>query len=109
MTTEKVAQIVQVIVDGYQPEKVILFGSYARGEGTKDSDLDLMIIKETDEPYNHRSQKVRSLFSPYPCAMDLFIYTQKEFERLKNYKSLLPHIALNEGIVMYDRGNSNLG
>jgi uncharacterized protein len=109
MTIDKVKKIIQTIVQDYEPEKVILFGSYARGEENKDSDLDLMIIKETYEPYNHRAHRVRSLFNPYPCAMDLFIYTQKEFERLKNFKSLIPHIASKEGIVIYDRGNSNLG
>ncbi|MFP4250904.1 MAG: nucleotidyltransferase domain-containing protein, partial [Armatimonadota bacterium] len=42
---EKVQEIIQKIVEGYDPEKIIVFGSYARGDWTEDSDLDLLVVK----------------------------------------------------------------
>jgi predicted nucleotidyltransferase len=46
---KKLDKMVKKIVQAYKPEKIILFGSYAYGDPNRDSDLDLLIIKETDE------------------------------------------------------------
>jgi len=56
---EVIQAVVQKIVAGYEPEKVILFGSYAHGEPDEDSDIDLLIIKETPERFLDRLDRVR--------------------------------------------------
>ena len=93
---KEILQIIKVIAEGYDPEKIILFGSYARGKAHDDSDLDLFIIKKTKEPYLQRSRTVRRLFRPYPCAMDIFVYTPEEYNKNNNIPGFLPYIAVNE-------------
>ncbi len=56
-------KIVRRVVDSYQPEKIILFGSYAYGEPDEDSDLDLLIIKKTSERFIDRLMTVRKIVS----------------------------------------------
>ncbi len=84
LTTAQIREIIQTIVNGYNPEKVYLFGSYANGTARKDSDLDICVIKETNERAIDRRVKVQSLFNPYPHSMDILVYTPGEFEERKN-------------------------
>lgn len=98
-------EVINTIIKGYLPSKIILFGSYAKGTETESSDLDLLVIKETDEPKYRRSASVRKLFRSQPCAMDILVYTPREYEQLLNYKSLIPYIATKEGKVIYEAGN----
>lgn len=61
-------------------ERVILFGSYARGDAKDDSDVDIMIIAESKLPRFKRSRELYKMFIPYPFSMDLLVYTPKEIE-----------------------------
>jgi predicted nucleotidyltransferase len=60
---QEIEQIVRRIAEGYRPLKVILFGSYAYGEPTEDSDIDLLIVKETSERFIDRWVTVRELIA----------------------------------------------
>lgn len=60
---ETIQQIVDRLVAGYQPERVILFGSFAYGRPDDDSDIDLLIVKETSEPPLERRVRVRRLLT----------------------------------------------
>jgi len=62
-TKAELNKIVRQVVDAYHPEKIILFGSYAYGKPTPDSDLDLLIIKTTAERFIERWVNVRRLVS----------------------------------------------
>lgn len=63
MTAREIEIIVRRIAEGYKPLKVVLFGSHAYGEPTKDSDLDLLIVKETPERFIDRWVAVRELIA----------------------------------------------
>jgi predicted nucleotidyltransferase len=56
-----IQRIVEQVVQGYRPQRVILFGSYAYGAPGRDSDIDLLIIRETDESPWQRRVRVRRL------------------------------------------------
>ena len=58
---QKIEQIVQRIIDQYRPEKIILFGSHAYGTPNAGSDLDMLIVKETDERPIDRRVTVRQI------------------------------------------------
>lgn len=58
-----IQEIVGKLVEGYAPQKIILFGSYAHGDPDADSDIDLLIIKETSERFFQRLNMVRRLVS----------------------------------------------
>jgi predicted nucleotidyltransferase len=82
-------------------EKVILFGSYAQGEATADSDVDFMIIANSDLPRFKRSRKIYNLFNPYPFGMDLLIYTPEEVEEEKKSPLSFLSTVLKEGRTLY--------
>jgi len=87
--------------------RVILFGSYARGKPGDNSDVDLMIIAESDLPRFKRSRELYKLFRPYPFAMDLIVYTPKEIERSKESPVSFVSTVLREGKILYVRKDEN--
>ena len=86
-------------------ESVVLFGSYAKGNAHEDSDVDLLIIAESQLPRFKRSRTLYKLFRPYPFAMDLVMYTPQEIEKGKQSPVSCVSRALREGEVVYARGN----
>ncbi len=73
-------EIVRRLVAEYQPEKIILFGSYAYGEPNEDSDLDMLVIKETTERLRDRRNAVRRTISgAHPhIPLDVLVLTPNE-------------------------------
>jgi predicted nucleotidyltransferase len=59
-----VQEIIDRIVEGYDPERIIVFGSYARGDATPESDLDVLVIKDTPESWIDRVVAVSLLSRP---------------------------------------------
>ena len=99
---EKVATQIGIASDA---ESVILFGSHARENTREDSDVDLLIIAESDLPRFKRSRVLYKLFRPYPFAMDLIVYTPREIEKGKESPVSFVSRALQEGEVVYERGH----
>ena len=89
-------------------ERVILFGSHARGDAKENSDVDFMIIAESKLPRFKRSRELYKLFRPYPFAMDLLVYTPQEVERGKKSPVSFMSTVLREGKTLFVRraGNS---
>ncbi len=100
---DKISEIVDKIVSGYNPEKIILFGSYAIGNPTENSDLDLFVIKETDLPRPERAVQVRKTIYGLMIPIDLIVYTPKEVDELKNKKYGFVYEVLNTGKTLYDK------
>lgn len=98
--------IVETIVGALSPQRIILFGSHANGTPDEDSDLDLLVIADMQESPPRRAARIYSLFDPYPCAMDILVYTPAEVERYRNWRSLVLRKALEEGEVLYERESS---
>lgn len=84
-------------------DQVILFGSYAKGEAREESDVDLMIIAESDLPRFKRSRDLYKLFRPYPFGMDLLVYTPQEIEKGKRSPASFVSSVLREGKILYVR------
>ncbi|MFI5135452.1 MAG: nucleotidyltransferase domain-containing protein [Chitinophagales bacterium] len=103
LSQNQIQQIVDTIVKGYHPEKVIIFGSYVNGTANEGSDLDFLIIKKTKEGYYKRSGEIHKLFTPYPCSMDILVYTPKEYKSRKNVIGTFANIVHNTGKVIYEK------
>ncbi len=73
-------EIVQRIVDTFRPCRVVLFGSSACGEPTLDSDVDLRVVMESDEPVAQRIRRVAEAAQVRFVPMDLLVYTPGEIE-----------------------------
>ena len=96
--------LVARIVEAVEPEKVILFGSWANGTARPDSDLDLFVEMESDESPPERARAVSRLFGLRKWAMDVVVYTPEEARRLSNVVGTLMHTIECEGKVLYERG-----
>ena len=106
VTQDQITQLVKEIADGYKPEKIYLFGSYANGIPNKDSDLDLFIVKETKTRKIYRIEEVLNSLNinKFPLiGIDFIIYTPQELEGVKNHVVNIANIALKTGKVMYER------
>ena len=103
ITPELINYVVGKIAREIQPQKIILFGSYARGEFDQDSDLDLFIIKEGKESSRIMRRKVEALLWGRRFPVDLIVRKPEEVEwnfRAKN-PFYLNHI-FEEGKVVYE-------
>jgi uncharacterized protein len=95
--------IVQKMLDNFILEQIILFGSYAIGQPTPDSDLDLLVVMETDLPSHKRATPLRLLFRPMPCSMDILVYTPEEVAYWKGTVNHIMTTAFETGSVLYER------
>ncbi len=78
LTEEELAVIVRRIVAAYDPDKIVLFGSYSKGTASDRSDLDLFIIKDSSLPRHLRGRTVKSLFYNLPVPVEMQFYTNQE-------------------------------
>jgi len=100
---DKISEIINKIAFGYNPDKIILFGSYAAGNPNEDSDLDLFVIKDTDLPRPQRMVQVRKMLYGSMVPIDLIVYTPKEIDEPKENKFSFVYQVLNTGKTLYER------
>jgi predicted nucleotidyltransferase len=99
-----ILKIVERIKKEYRPEKIVLFGSYAYGKPTRDSDIDLLIIKETDERPIDRRVRIRRIADiREPISFSPIVVTPKELAfRLSRGDPFFKEI-LDKGETLYAR------
>lgn len=103
VSRELLRAIAKRIVDNVHPEKIILFGSYAYGEPTLDSDIDLLVIMKSDKRPIERADEVSDLFPRRYFGLDVLARTPKEIrERLRLGDDFIRQIT-TEGKVLYAR------
>jgi predicted nucleotidyltransferase len=85
----------------YRPQKVILFGSAARGEADAQSDLDLIVIKDTQESFIERLETMAKLCPPGVHA-DILVYTPEEIRTMMEEQNPFIIQALQEGRLLYE-------
>lgn len=100
---QTIQQAVASIVDAAQPSKVILFGSYARGEATEDSDLDLMVIEPLVEDRASEMIRLRHAVGRVGVGVDVLVYSEAEFAERKDWLSSVVYWAAREGKVLYEK------
>jgi predicted nucleotidyltransferase len=101
VSNQMVLDIVRRIVAGVQPEKIILFSSYAYSRPTPDSDLDLLIIMRTNARSVDRVVAVSRLLRPRPFPLDILVRTPQEIdEALAREDNFIKEI-INRGKVLY--------
>lgn len=99
---KEIKKIIQQIKEKYNPEKIILFGSFAYGQIEEDSDVDLVVIKKTKERFVQRLMKVAGMIKS-SLGTDILVYTPQEWrEALKEEDYFIKEIA-QKGKVVYVR------
>jgi len=102
LTLNLLEQMTQRLVTALKPEQIILFGSYAYGKPTKDSDVDLLIIvSESDEPRYRRARKAHRALRGMGIPKDILVMTRAEVERQAGVSNSLVSQALRQGKVLY--------
>jgi predicted nucleotidyltransferase len=103
MDRKQLQEIANAIVERFDPVRIIVFGSHARGDQSEDSDLDLFIEMETDRRLPERAIEVSALFGLRTWPLDLVVYTPAEVARLRNIHGTLVSMVEAEGEVLYER------
>ena len=103
VTKNLIDYITRRIVEKFNPRRIILFGSHARGDAEPDSDLDFFIEMESDKRPPKRRLEISRIFGIRPWAMDIIVYTPQEVESLKGVKNSFLSIIENEGRLLYER------
>lgn len=98
-----IQDILEKLIAEYAPQKVILFGSYAYGEPDKDSDIDLLIVKDTDKRPIERWMEVKRLLRDRSrmTSVSPLVYTPKELEARLAIKDFFIQEVLEKGKVLY--------
>ena len=99
----QVQDIVKKISEGYDPDRIIVFGSYARGTQRKGSDLDVLVVKETTARWTDRVRAVSGLVTPRRVPMDIIVKTPAEVEEALRHRELFMRQVMEEGVVAYER------
>jgi predicted nucleotidyltransferase len=101
---EVLEEIVKRLEEGLHPEQIILFGSYAYGELTERSDVDLLIVvPDSIEPAYRRVQRAYRCVGAVGIPKDLVVLTREEFERQARVVTSLARRARDRGKVLYER------
>jgi predicted nucleotidyltransferase len=98
-------KMVDALLAAGQPERIILFGSRARGDAEPDSDLDLLIVQAT-QPGGSRWQELRRLrqaLRVFPIAKDLLLFRPSEYEFWRDSLNHIVGRAVREGRLLYER------
>lgn len=84
----------------YEPERIILFGSRARGEADPWSDYDVIVIKRTDRPFLERLREMVPYLVEFGRPADVLVYTPEEFEGMR--ETGLGWVVHHEGVILYE-------
>jgi predicted nucleotidyltransferase len=103
ITEGKIRQAAQRIVEAAHPESIILFGSYAYGKPTADSDVDLLVVMESDQSIHARTVELSKALTPRPFPVDIITRTPAELkDRLDIGDSFFKEIV-TKGKVLHGR------
>jgi predicted nucleotidyltransferase len=104
MNARTIRKNIKVVADQiareFLPEKIILFGSYAWGEPGPDSDVDLLIIKKTDDT-RRTAREIDSALFPRPFPLDLIVYDPEQVVRRREAGDAWINHVLMKGKVLY--------
>ena len=96
------AEIVERLTKAYDPDRIYLFGSAARGDNQQNSDYDLMLIVEDGAPKERRKSRLAyQVLRGTGIAVDVLVWTKRAFEERLHLKASLPSTIMREGKLIY--------
>jgi len=103
---DRIEELSRRIGREFNAERVILFGSYAQGIATEDSDVDLLVVAETSLAPRQRYGVVRRLVADVPASFDIVVKTPEEYARWRSVVNHIVYFADKYGMVLYEQRNS---
>lgn len=98
--SDRIRQIVEAL-GPYQPDRIYLFGSWARGEEDDLSDVDVVVVKSTPLPFFDRLREVLRLLPAELGAVDVLVYTPEEFAAMQREGNAFAEMIVEEGRLIY--------
>lgn len=98
-----IAQMVVRIVDRFDPERIILFGSVARGNARLDSDVDLLVVMPVEGSRRDKAVEIGVVVNDIPVPKDIVVTTPEDFEWRKDVVGTIERPAAREGRLIYAR------
>ena len=95
--------MVKRLVEQFDPDSIILFGSHARGTASADSDIDLLVVLPIKGSKRAKRIEMRLALYEFPVEMDIIVATPEDVERFRDIPGTIIRPALQEGKVMYAR------
>lgn len=96
---KSLSEIVTKLKDHFKPVRIYLFGSRAQGTAHSESDYDLMlVVKNSEKDPTARAREARQILWGRSIAVDIFIYTEEEFNEFKDEFSSIAHTVATEGV-----------
>jgi predicted nucleotidyltransferase len=104
LSQKQIEEIIKRVASNYKPGKIILFGSYAYGTPSEESDLDLLVIvKSSKQPRYQRAREIRKhLWGITDVPKDILVYTQEEIDEWKEVKEAFITSIMEKGRVLYE-------
>jgi predicted nucleotidyltransferase len=102
ITKEKIEQATQILVEAARPEKIILFGSYARGTACDGSDVDFLVIKAEASDRMQEMVRLRRALRPLRIPVDILVYSRDEIDEWGHLPGTVIYWALKEGKVVHE-------
>ena len=103
MTREQaIHEVTLRLVSYYQPERIYLIGSTARGEEREESDLDFVVVVPDGTPRTKMFEGIQSRLLDVPFAVEVVPFRRSAFQERSGWVMSLPAIALREGKLLYD-------
>ena len=103
LTEETLQEIIRRVVEVAHPERIILFGSAARGDMDSNSDVDLLVIKQVKGSKRKERVKIGIALQGMGVAKDIVVATPEEVDRFGHLVGTVLYPALREGKVLYER------
>ena len=97
----KISKMVQRIVKRFHPDRIILFGSHARGKADKDSDVDLLVVMPVDGSRRKKAVEIGVILHDIRVPKDIIVTTPESFRWRKEVIGTIEHPAAREGKVLY--------
>ena len=105
-TSDLLEEIVRRILTVSNPEQIILFGSYARGDFGPDSDLDLLVVEKNVEASRQESVRLRRALRGLLVPIDVVVATPQQVRRHRDTIGLIYGPAVREGRILYERSSA---
>ncbi len=102
---EAIDEVVRQIAEKFRPQKIIIFGSYARGNPRPESDVDILVVMATELKESQQSLLIRHHLNLF-FGLDLILYTPKHLEERIAMGDYFVQDVLKEGKVVYEGSNS---
>jgi predicted nucleotidyltransferase len=107
ITLEQIQEFSQQIVEKFQPDRIILFGSYAYGQPTDDSDIDLLVILPFEDLPIYKAIEIRRQVKP-PFPLDLLARTSEQIQQRLDMGDFFIQDIINKGRILYESNHTRV-